>query len=202
MLARTHRHHSTPSIRPHRLLALAALACLPLAACGSDGGSADTVRSEEGTAGNDASTVPATDVTTPATTTPAADAIATVVYQFHDASVPPEYHRSYTVTVTEGSATVVVDSYGDIIDQATEPIDAAAWAATVDLTASYAGTESTEHPGCTGGTAEELTALDAGGAEVLHVYLDHCGESSGTDLQVAVGSVLSLFDLATMTATS
>lgn len=189
------------AVRPHRLLALVALGCLPLAACGSDDG-ASTVRSEEGTAGN------VTEPTAPVISDPVTsdsvpvDAITTVVYEFHDASVPPEYHRSYTVTVTDGTATVVVDSYGDVIAQDTKPIDAAAWAATTSAAAALAGTPSSEQTGCTGGTADEVTALDGAGAEVVHVFIDHCGDPAPQDLSTVVASVLPLFDLATMTATS
>lgn len=207
MSAQLHPHHSLASIAPtrpsgaRRLLALCAAAAVVLAACGSDGAGPDTVRSQQGTAGND----PATDVTTPATdvTTPATDAaITTVVYEFHDASLPPEYHRSYTVTVTADSATVVVDSYGDVIAQDTQPIDAAAWQATTAAAAALAGTPSSESTGCTGGTADELTALDASGAEVVHVFIDHCGDPTAQDLSTVVATVLALFDLASMTATS
>jgi hypothetical protein len=41
--------------------------------------------------------------------------IREIVYRFGDASVPPQYHRSYTITVTAGQARVVVDSYGDVL---------------------------------------------------------------------------------------
>ncbi len=38
-----------------------------------------------------------------------------LVFQFHDASVPPEYHRSFTLTFETDKAHLLVDSYGDII---------------------------------------------------------------------------------------
>ncbi len=197
MLA-TFRPPHTSLAHLRRLLALTTLACLPLVACGSDATGPDAVRSDEGTAGNQ----PATDVTTPVTSPVADTAIATVVYEFHDSSVAPEYHRSYTVTVTAGSATVVVDSYGDVIAQDTQPIDDVTWRATVDAAAALAGTASSENTGCAGGTSDELTALDAAGADVVHVFVDHCDSPGGPDLSIVVSSVLSLFDLGTMTATS
>ena len=40
-------------------------------------------------------------------------AIKEIIYRFGDASVPPDYHRSYTITVTAGGVRIVVDSYGD-----------------------------------------------------------------------------------------
>ena len=38
-----------------------------------------------------------------------------IVYHFKDRSVPPEYHRSYTIEVTKDSSSCIVDSYGNII---------------------------------------------------------------------------------------
>ena len=34
-----------------------------------------------------------------------------ITYHFGDASVPPEYHRSYTITVAPDKIDMVVDSY-------------------------------------------------------------------------------------------
>ena len=41
--------------------------------------------------------------------------IQEITYHFGDASVPPKYHRSYTVTVTTDKVRIVVDSYGKIL---------------------------------------------------------------------------------------
>ena len=40
---------------------------------------------------------------------------ATVTYAFTDSSVPPQYHRSVTLTVTRDEAHIVIDSYGDVL---------------------------------------------------------------------------------------
>lgn len=45
--------------------------------------------------------------------------ITKIVYSFKDASVPPQYHRSYTITVTRDQSHIIVDSYGDILADAT-----------------------------------------------------------------------------------
>jgi len=50
-------------------------------------------------------------------------ATLTVTYRYQDASVPPEYHRSYDVIVGDGEARVVVDSYGDVLHDVTELVD-------------------------------------------------------------------------------
>jgi hypothetical protein len=41
--------------------------------------------------------------------------ISEITYHYGDASVPPDYHRSYSITVTLHNARVTVDSYGDIL---------------------------------------------------------------------------------------
>ncbi|MFC1857700.1 hypothetical protein ACFL9U_06675 [Thermodesulfobacteriota bacterium] len=41
--------------------------------------------------------------------------IKEITYRFQDASVPPEYHRSYTITVDKDRLKITVDSYGDIL---------------------------------------------------------------------------------------
>ena len=41
--------------------------------------------------------------------------ITETTYHFGDASVPPDYHRSYSVTVTADKVRVVVDSYREIL---------------------------------------------------------------------------------------
>jgi hypothetical protein len=44
--------------------------------------------------------------------------VTKILYRFQDASVPPQYHRSYAITVTGGKVRIVVDSYGDILADA------------------------------------------------------------------------------------
>jgi len=40
-----------------------------------------------------------------------------IIYSYGDSSVPPQYHRSYTITVTNEKLHIVVDSYGDILHE-------------------------------------------------------------------------------------
>ncbi|MCL5991748.1 MAG: hypothetical protein M1419_06560, partial [Bacteroidetes bacterium] len=49
--------------------------------------------------------------------------ITKIIYYFYDSSVPPKYHRSYTITITENKLMIVVDSYGDIINEKEFEID-------------------------------------------------------------------------------
>lgn len=124
-----------------------------------------------------------------------------VIYEYHDASVAPEYHRSYTLTVWEGSARLVVDSYGDNIHDVTVPVDDATWQQTLDDALAYYGTDSVENNGCTGGTADEITVVDGNDEEVVHVFMDHCDTGDTVYIRSAVGTVLGLFDLTTLLAT-
>src|SRR5690606_31570938 len=57
-----------------------------------------------------------------AATVPSGEAITEAGFHFGDASLPPEAHRSWTVTVTPDMAYVVVDSYGDVVGEDTAEI--------------------------------------------------------------------------------
>jgi hypothetical protein len=167
---------------PSRRLATMAVAALAgavlasaLVACGDDSTGDDAV------------------VLDPATTS--------VVYAFYDASVAPDYHRSYTVTVTADSARVVVDSYGDVLFDVTEPIDDALWQRTLATAAEFSSAKSVTNEGCAGGTAEQLLVIDGAGQNVFEVFVDHCDTSGGPNVVEAVGEVLPMFDMDTMLET-
>ena len=51
----------------------------------------------------------------------------TFVYNYQDSSVPPEYHRSYTIEISKDSLNLVVDSYGDIINEFKKEISSNEW---------------------------------------------------------------------------
>ena len=48
--------------------------------------------------------------------------IMEIVYRYQDASIPPEYHRSYTIQVNANRVHIVVDSYGAILAERTYDI--------------------------------------------------------------------------------
>lgn len=48
-------------------------------------------------------------------------------YHFQDASVPPQYHRSYTITANAKKGHVSVDSYGTILAEEDFEIDEKTW---------------------------------------------------------------------------
>ena len=80
--------------------------------------------------------------------------ITFIKYRFVDASVPPDYHRSYTVTATESNWHYTVDSYGTIISDSTKKMTEAWWR---EIKHAYKKAnlrlgKEREEIGCTGGT--------------------------------------------------
>ena len=123
------------------------------------------------------------------------------MYRFHDASVPPEYHRSYTLTADAESAHLVVDSYGTVLHDVTEPNDAARWERVLDESQTLSNATDVTDQSCAGGTSEELQVLDGEDQPVVDVLVDHCGSSSGPALDEVVTELLALFDLDELLAT-
>jgi len=104
-----------------------------------------------------------------------------IVYRFTDAPVPPEGHRSYTLTVTAGQVAVVVESYGTVVARRDRPLAAGELDRLLTLfdDCRIRHLDRSEDPGCTGGTRESLTIQRAG--EAFTGTLDHCGgQESGT----------------------
>ncbi len=109
-------------------------------------------------------------------------AIAEIIYRFGDASVPPEYHRSYTITVTPTQVRRITDSYGDVLEDQVGALDEEQFLALVaSLRASGLGVvDSGDSDGCTGGTTETLEIVMDDG-ERSEGSVSHCGrEDSGT----------------------
>jgi hypothetical protein len=106
-----------------------------------------------------------------------------IVYHFGDASVPPDDHRSYAITVTPESVRVVVDSYGEILADKTFPIAAGRFD---DLRRSLADRKigpcerGGDDEGGTGGTSETLS-YHHGERKLFSGTVHHCGgKDSGT----------------------
>lgn len=110
-----------------------------------------------------------------------------IVYEFTDSSVPPQYHRSYTIRVMRDSVHVTVDSYGEILAEAGYPITGSDHRELMEAleTAGLHLVPERENDGCTGGTTETLTILGAEGT-VFHGWVYHCG---GRDYGTMEGDV-------------
>lgn len=97
-------HKNSVSIQ--RLIAalVFAVVSVTLPACSSDNDTVDTTSSELDSSMLDANT-------------------ATVVYRFVDSSVPPQFHRSFSITSDANTSRFTIDSYGDILDDASMATD-------------------------------------------------------------------------------
>lgn len=162
-----------------RLAALLLLAVLASTACDADNGS-----------------------------TKAATTTDLVTYHYGDSSVPPEHHRSFTVTADADEARIVVDSYGDVLHDVTAPMDAATWTNLVEAVAAREG-EDVARPdegGCTGGTTRQLIATD-GDERSLAIEVAPCGGDEvaaeiAADVDAVIAPVLRLFEMDTLLASS
>lgn len=104
---------------------------------------------------------------------------AIIVYEFHDSSVPPPYHRSITLTASREEARIVVDSYGDVLADVTAPTPAEAWsqlASSIGLV-SDAVVVAPPSGGCTGGTSVDLT-VTSGSNRIVELSPEFCAGSN------------------------
>ena len=113
----------------------------------------------------------------------AGDTIHEITYSFGDASVPPEYHRSYTIAVTADTARVAIDSYGDVLadeeyeitDEQFRDIKDSLWLNNIR------GCVLEENDDCAGGTSEGISYSD-GEREMFSGTVYHCGGANSGNL--------------------
>ena len=115
-------------------------------------------------------------------------AIKEIVYHFGDASVPPNYHRSYTITATPGKVEIVVDSYGDILAHEEYEITSEQFD---DIQRSLErnkirNCKLSDDEGCTGGTSESISCSDDKG-KIFSGSVYHCGGKDTGDLCGDIG---------------
>ncbi|NOQ72779.1 MAG: hypothetical protein GQ574_12285 [Crocinitomix sp.] len=119
-----------------------------------------------------------------------------IEYAFSDASVSPEYHRSYTISIDKSLVSISVDSYGDILTVENQPIDIDEFTAlieTINASNLTSGRNTPDEP-CDGGTGESLTIKESG-AEVYNGYFDHCADdvpASMGDIGVVIDAIHAL----------
>lgn len=109
--------------------------------------------------------------------------IGTLLYDFHDSSVPPPYHRSYSLLVTPDSIAVKVDSYGEILTDTTIAITKEQFAEIADtyLEIGMKQTEKREPDGCVGGTGASVKVWDINDSVLIDGHIYFCGgEEYGT----------------------
>ncbi|MEO0430184.1 MAG: hypothetical protein AAF151_00700 [Cyanobacteria bacterium J06656_5] len=89
--------------------------------------------------------------------------VTKIVYRFRDASVPPRYHRSYTISVTPDEANVVVNSYSTQLNELTVQLSSSEFQATLDIIEKSQITEASDNevaPKTIGGKIEYLTLFE------------------------------------------
>jgi hypothetical protein len=109
--------------------------------------------------------------------------VTKVVYKYIDASVPPQYNRNYTITVTTTHSSVIVDSYGDLIAQQEYTVTQENFN---DIISSLVDNEidkgeDREASGCTGGNGAEIEYYE-GDNEVFSAYRYSCANTNYGDL--------------------
>jgi hypothetical protein len=104
------------------------------------------------------------------------DLVKRIVYRFHDASVPPQYHRSYVITITRGMVSIVIDSYGDILADREYGITEDQFENIVESLRKNGITnvELGDNEGCTGGTGETISYSNEA-RELFSGTVYHCG---------------------------
>ncbi len=161
--------------RPYRALLAVTALVLPISAC--------SIMSAAG--GEDSgTTVASLDLTQ----------VTDLVYEFMDSSVPPEHHRSYTITVTANQASVVIDSYGDVLADEQYDVTAEQVADLKDSLASNNIRNCTlpDDDGCAGGTGQAITLSDGQG-EVFGGTVYSCANEDSGDLCGDVNSAAEAF---------
>lgn len=121
----------------------------------------------------------------------------TVEYRFRDSSVPPKYHRSYTIKASDKEASITVDSYGDVLRQETAAMPAETWTEVMNLARSLP--ERTKDirapkPGCAGGTASTIVVRE-GEQERYSQRIEDCGGDPVTPLTETAAPLEALFDM-------
>lgn len=116
------------------------------------------------------------------------------VYNFHDASVPPQYHRSYMIDVEDTVVKFIVDSYEDILFEETFSITGKQldeFIKGVKACKLRYGKGKVEPKGCTGGTSDSFFFL-WNGETPQDGYTGKCG---GKDYGNVKGNVEKLREL-------
>jgi hypothetical protein len=111
-------------------------------------------------------------------------------FSYHDSSVPPPFHRSFTITIKADSVHIVVDSYGNIIADKTFAGSAEQLIniiAVMDSAKIKNGTLP-ENKGCTGGTGESLVCFSKG-STIFSGNVYHCGGKDSGDLKGDITAV-------------
>lgn len=110
---------------------------------------------------------------------------ARITYEFHDASIPPQYHRSITLTVSREEAQIVIDSYGDVLADESTTTPPEVWRTLSDsLPDLVALTPTAPEEGCTGGTGMDVI-IESSRDPLLNLSPQFCA-GANSDVETAI----------------
>lgn len=115
-----------------------------------------------------------------------------IVFVYHDASVPPDDHRSYIITITPNKLYYVVDSYGDVIKEDSLDIDKGKWEQCKNAFESANirnVVEKKNIEGCTGGNGSSIRVYN-GTNPLFKGYQYRCGKFNEGDLEGNINQFL------------
>lgn len=95
--------------------------------------------------------------------------VSVVEFRYLDSSVPPQYHRSWTLTIEPDQVHVVVDSYGTVLADVHRPLPEGLWSKLGPVPES----SFTADAGCTGGTARVVRITEGG--DTREAVVESCG---------------------------
>jgi len=106
------------------------------------------------------------------------------IYQFLDSSVPPQYHRSYSITVNSNNVQFVVDSYGEILLNETYTINQTQFNDFVkQISSCKLRIKKLKGDGdCNGGTAETFVFFFSNSNHNVDGSVYHCGGNDSGNL--------------------
>ncbi|WMX14024.1 MULTISPECIES: hypothetical protein [unclassified Aureispira] len=110
-------------------------------------------------------------------------------YEFTDSSVPPPFHRSYTIDANKDSIRLTVDSYGDTLAQKEYPMPENGFERIGVALLKHKinrRLKEKQSKGCTGGTTESISWSAKNEANAFDAFVYHCGSK---DYGTLVGDV-------------
>lgn len=109
--------------------------------------------------------------------------ITEIVYYYRDATVPPQYHRSYTINCNKDSIDIIVNSYGKILARKIYQIDSLKFDSIITCIEKYeiSNCKLDQNTRCTGGTSETIKLYDEY-REIFSGSIYHCGGQDFGDL--------------------
>lgn len=116
--------------------------------------------------------------------------ITKIIYHYYDSSVPPKFHRSYTITVTSDRVRIIVDSYGEIINDKEFEADSNQFEMikkSLRINKIQKG-KKIESKGCTGGTGEKIEYFENDNT-LFSASVYHCGNKYYGDMKGNIDNV-------------